>query len=215
MARTFGFFWLVCALIGAIVSVALPPLAGRTSEIELWEDCIFFFVFFVVVNLVQWVLAGWLYVWSYRALCRSQAHLALKSLYPTLLSNAPLLVWGVTASAAVAETLSRKAAPYLLWGYVLIAMVCIAVVCALVCTVYAWSRRQPHLHLAALACAGCALSVTGLVSILVIVVVGLGDRLGESLFCVFFPVFLSFPGFWMAVAFLRCLKTESAGRSTS
>ncbi len=223
MARTFGVFWLVCALIGAIVSVALPFLAGRMPADS--DDLVALMIGLLVVNLAQWVLAGWLYVRSYRALCRSQAHFALKSLYPTLLSNSPVLVLAVACSIKAVLMVLFEEPLYLfwrLWRYVMIPVVCVAavgtMVCtvrAVVCTVRAWSLRQPHSHLRALAYAGCALSVMGLVSVLDIVIFGGGDALGEELAYVFLPVYLSFPGFWMSFAYLRCLKTESAARNTS
>ncbi len=211
MARRLGVLWLVCALAGLIVGavyLVAPPTLPRMMNGEDWGVAA---IALFVVNAVYAAVA-WLYTWSYRALCRSQACFTLKSLLPTLLPDAPLLY---VAGGFVVFAASRSRAPLETWDEAIGVIVCIAAVCAMLSTISAWMDKQPKLCLAALASAGIAFSVIGLVLTTRIVIEGDAPDIGPENGILLVDALFSFPGLWMSIAFLRCLKTESAARNRS
>ena len=196
MARTFGVLWLLCALAG--------PIVGIISSIAFWSleavECLA--IGLIVVNLVNAGVAS-RYIWSYRALCRDRDYFALTSLLPTLGPNAPLLCVAGVAAVLLKTPDSLDVA--------IACIVCIAIACTVLLTAIAWMRNRPTLHLAALASAGIALGVMGLV----LTIASVMDGFGEADFEIFNPIVLctglfSFPSLWMAIAFLRCLRIEPA-----
>jgi hypothetical protein len=169
-----------------------------------WDLAIFAIGLFLVNAAI-----AWLYAWSYRALCRGRANFALKSLLPTLWPDVPLLCFaGVSVVSRLRYPLRRAQ------DDAIMVILCIAVVCAMFSTVIAWMHKRRNSYLAALASAGIALGVIGLVVTTAGVVHGFGE-VGPEIGILFVTAIFSFPSFWMAVAFLRCLKIESAARNAT
>jgi hypothetical protein len=202
MARTLGILWLVCALAGPIAGVVGSNASGRPVDLGQLATRL------VIVNVVNAAVA-WLYIWSYRVRCCGQAH--FETLLPNLLLDAPLLCF---AGVLVVLWFIYKPRWLEAWDDATMVIVTIAAVCAMFWAASAWMHKRPRLHLASLASLGIALGVIGLV----LTIQGVNhdfEDLGPQYEVLIVTTLFSFPSFWMAVAFLRCLKTESAARNAS